>query len=238
MAFEAADVGDLRPLVKLFACRQKESILHALSLEQQVQQSQPAEQVLSSALQVLKNKYATAQRHVGRIYEYADELVTSAEARMGEIAEALDAQIGELTPPDQERYYAYLYLARNDDEKNYYFHNQIVEVAQKLNYFANLERYRAWIRISIKTEAHFEFIVSIHGYGPNDVGIMVASALTNRRIKTEDGSTVPTDVQPASVELFQFNYAESLDSTKERFSDWLESALAIALGEWKRLISA
>ncbi|WP_089724500.1 hypothetical protein [Candidatus Thiosymbion oneisti] len=80
--------------------------------------------------------------------------------------------------------------------------------------------------------------MSIHGYGHNDTGIMAASALTDRRVEKEEGGTEPVQVQPASVDLFQFNYAESLDSIKERFRDWLESALAIALGEWKRLISA
>jgi len=67
---------------------------------------------------------------------------------------------------------------------------------------------------------------------------MAASALTDRRVEKEEGGTEPIGVQPASVELFQFNYAESPESTTDRFKDWLESALAIALGEWKRLISA
>lgn len=237
-ALEAADRGDLRPLVSMFARRQKESILRALGLEQQVQQSKHAEQIISSALQVLKDKDTTAQKRFSRVYDYADELATVAEARMKEIADSLDDQLGDLTPPQQDRYHAHLSSARNDSPRKHYFHNQIVEIARKFDYFANLERYRARIRISIRTEENFEFVVSIHGYGYGDTGIMAASALTDRRVEKEEGGTEPVSVQPASIDLFQFNYAESLDSTTERFRDWLESALAIALGEWKRLIAA
>ncbi|MCB2263696.1 MAG: Fic family protein [Candidatus Thiosymbion ectosymbiont of Robbea hypermnestra] len=237
-ALEDADQGDLKPLIAIFARRQKESILRALGLEQQVQQDRYADQIIGSALKVLKDQQARARKRIGRVYDYADELVTIAETRTGELAESLGVQLRELTPPDQSSYGAYWNSARNDSPKKHYFYNQILEVAQKFHYFANLERYRAWIRLSIKTQEHFEFIVSIHGYGHQDTGIMAASAFTDRRVEKEEGGTEPVQVQPASVDLFQFNYAESPDDTKKRFRDWLEHTLAIALGEWKRLISA
>ncbi|MGR9108662.1 MAG: hypothetical protein ACU843_17225, partial [Gammaproteobacteria bacterium] len=185
---------------------------------------------------VLKVKYATAQKRASRVFDYADELVSIAESRMNEISDTLNAQLVDLTPLQKERYHAYTTSAHNESTQRHYFHNQIIDIAQKFRYFANLERYRAWVRISIKTEANFEFVVSIHGYGYGDTGVMAASALTDRRVEKEEGGTEAVGVQPASVDLFQFNYAESLDSTTGRFRDWLESALAIALGEWKRLI--
>ncbi|MEZ5477698.1 MAG: hypothetical protein R3E95_09520 [Thiolinea sp.] len=66
---------------------------------------------------------------------------------------------------------------------------------------------------------------------------MAASALTTRRIEKEGGGDEPVNIQPATTDVFQFNYAETLDSTKQRFEEWLESSLAIALAEWKRQIS-
>jgi len=57
-ALEQADSGDLAPLITFFARRQKEAILKALGLEQQVQQSKYADQIISSALELLKTKYS------------------------------------------------------------------------------------------------------------------------------------------------------------------------------------
>ena len=226
--------------MNLFVRRQKEWILRALSLEQKVQQGKHAEKIISSALQVLKEKNTKAKKHFGCVYEYADKLQAIAEKRMKEIEDVLNKQLSGVTPPQRKKnpYQAHLSLADGNSPQKHYFYNQIVEVARKFDYFANLDRYRAWIRISIRTEENFEFVVSFHGYGYGDTGIMAVSAFTDRRVEKEEGGAEPIGVQPASIDLFQFNYAEPFDSTAERFRDWLEGALAIALGEWKRLIAA
>lgn len=80
--------------------------------------------------------------------------------------------------------------------------------------------------------------MSIHGYGYGDHGIMAAATFTDRRVEKEEGGTEPIDVQPASTDLSQFNYTEPRESITNRFKGWLESTLAIAMSEWKRLISA
>jgi len=237
-ALESADAGDLKTLVSMFARRQKEAILRALGLEQQVQQSRHAEQIIASALQALKGKYHAARSKIDVVYDHADKLFDEAERRMNEIAKSLDEQLRALTPPQQERYKASFNSAHKDPSKRQYFYSQLGDVAKKHGYFANLDRYHSWLRISIATDERFEIVISIHGYGHRDAGIMAVSAFTDRRIDKEEGGTEFVDVQPACVDLFQFNYAEPPDSIVERFNDWLESALAIALGEWQRLISA
>src|SRR3989339_1130616 len=52
-ALEQADNGDLDPLVHLFAVRQRDSVLKALGLEQQVAQARFGEQIISAAIKVL-----------------------------------------------------------------------------------------------------------------------------------------------------------------------------------------
>lgn len=111
-------------------------------------------------------------------------------------------------------------------------------VAREFKYFANLERYRSWVRLSIDTEETFELVISFHGYGYENGGIMVASAFTSQRVPREEGGREPVNTQAAAQELFRFNYAEPLESTEMRFNDWQESVIAIALAKWKRLLSA
>ncbi len=237
-ALELADDGDLRPLVNLFSRRQKEAILRALGLEQQVQQSNHAEQIMLSTLQVLKDKHDGEHKRFAQVYGYADDLFLIAKERLDLFTQKLDNALMEVTPPNQERYRAYLHSADNESDRKHYFYHQIVDTAQKFDYFANLERYRAWLRISIRTNEIFEFVVSLHGYGYGETGIMAASAFTDRRVDKEGGGTETIGTQPASIDLFQFNYAESRESTEERFREWLESALAIAMAEWNRMMTA
>jgi Fic family protein len=237
-ALETADAGDLTSLVKLFARRQKEEVLHALGLEQQVRQQGYAEQIFASGLQVLKGKFQGALQKVDVVYEHADALFDLAEKRMGDLANIMSAALQPTTPPNTDMYHAGFDTANADPVKKRYFYRQIVQVARQHGYFANLDRYHAWLRISISTAERFEIVVSIHGYGHGETGILAVSAFTDRRVEKEEGGTEFVDVSAACVDLFQFNYAEPRDSTTGRFKDWLEDTLAIAIGEWNRLVSA
>jgi len=237
-ALEAADAGDLLDLVQLFAKRQRDSILAAIGLEQQVQQGRYAEEIISAAIQVLKDRVVAQTERVKQVYIIADQLRTIAFERLSDIAAKLDIQLKEVTPSNRTLYHARATYADNNSQLKHYFHNQIVEIAKGFKYFANLERYRTWARLSIDTEETFELVVSFHGYGYGNDGIMVASAFTSQRVPREEGGREPVNTQAVAQELFQFNYAESAESTERRFKDWLESVIAIALAEWKRLLSA
>lgn len=57
-ALETADAGNLGPTITLFARRQRDAILKALGLEQQVQQSKYSDQIVESALQLLRSRYS------------------------------------------------------------------------------------------------------------------------------------------------------------------------------------
>lgn len=234
-ALEMADAGNLSPLVSFFAKRQRDSILKALGLEQQVQQSKYADQIISSALELLKSKFAKETQKVSVVYGHADKLFAIIDSKLKGLATSLDSQLRSLTPPQlKQRYQARSNAANNASPQRHYFQKQIVETANHFDYFANFDRYRSWVRLTLATEQEFDYVISIHGYGPGDSGILAASAFTYLKVPHEDGGTEAVNVHSAATDLFQFNYAESYDSTLNRFSEWLESSLAIALAEWKR----
>jgi Fic family protein len=60
-ALETADDGDLGPLATFFARCQRDAILKALGLEQQVQQNRYADQIITSALELLRNRFSHEQ---------------------------------------------------------------------------------------------------------------------------------------------------------------------------------
>ncbi len=233
-SLEKADAGDLLPLVSLFAKRQRESILKALGLKQQVQQSKYADQIISSALQILKSKYSKEREEIGKVYQYAEKLFAFAEARINKISDTLDTELWSITPPGKEKYHARSNSASNTSEQRHYFQKQIIAVANQFDYYANFENHRSWIRLLITTGEIFDYVISIHGYGTSGTGLLAASAFTYIKAPKEEGGTEPVNLHPASTDLFQFNYVESYESTEKRFSEWLESSLAIALAEWKK----
>ena len=235
-ALEAADAGDLGPTISLFARRQRDAILKALGLEQQVQQSKYSDQIVESALQLLRSRYSNEQQKASAVYQYADTLFKKVNLSFDNLATSLDPQLRSLTPPGKRPYQARANSANGSSNQCHYFQRQIIDIARQYDYFANLERYRSWIRITFATEQDFDYVMSIHGYGPGDSGVLAISPFTYIKAPKEEGGTEPVGLQPAATELFQFNYVESLETIKKRFEEWLEASMAIALAEWKRTL--
>ena len=235
-ALEAADAGDLGPTITLFARRQRDAILKALGLEQQVQQSKYSDQIVESALQLLRSRYSQEQQKASVVYEFADALLDKVNLDFSNLVTSLDPQLRALTPPGKRAYQVRSNSSNKSSNNSHYFQRQIIDIARQHEYFANLERYRSWIRITFATEQDFDYVISIHGYGPGDSGILAVSAFTYIKAPREEGGTEPVALRPAATELFQFNYAESLDTIQRRFGEWLEASIAIALAEWKRTL--
>ncbi|MFN7835398.1 MAG: Fic family protein [Burkholderiaceae bacterium] len=234
-ALETADHGDLSLLVSFFARRQRDAILKALGLEQQVQQSKYADQIISSAIEILKSKFAKEERQVSVVFDHADKLFSVVETRFKELATALDGQLRTLTPLlVKQKYQSRTNSASNTSPQRHYFQKQIVETANHFDYVANFDKHRSWVRVTLMTEQEFDYVVTFHGYGAGDSGILAASAFTYLKVPREDSGTETVNLHPAAADLFQFNYAETYESTQKRFAEWLESSLAIALAEWKR----
>ncbi len=232
-ALEKADKGDITSLVNLFAKRQKDSILRAIGLEQQVQQEGHAEQIISAAVQILRDRVAADTQRQKAVFAVADRLLEMAVDRLTAIQLYLQTKLGSV----QDNYSSWVNHAKANDQKNYYYWGQIVETAKEFDYFANLEGHKSWCSLKIDTKGSFEIVVSFHGYGRQFNGILVASAFTAQRISSEDGRTEPVNTGPATTDLFQFNYAEPVESTEKRFKEWLESVIAIALEQWRRTIN-
>jgi Fic family protein len=235
LALEAADAEDLSKLVALFVRRQRDAILKALGLEQQVQQSKYADQIISSALQLLKSRFHREKQKVSIVYEHAENLFKFVDAKFKEVVGGLDGQLRQLTPPNAKaKYQARTNAANNDAPNRHYFQKQIVDIANHFDYFANLDPHRSWVRMTLTTEREFDLVISIHGYGSAESGVLAASAFSFLKVPTEDGRNETVNLHPAAADLFQFNYAEPFDSIQKRFAEWYESSLAIGLAEWQR----
>lgn len=235
-ALEKADNGDLSPLVKLFAKRQRDSILSALGIQQQVEQSKHSRQIISSAIEILNRKSQAEKAQINAIYDVSANLQKRAEEKINEIQQELDPQLRKVESPTHETYNASVKFARDGDQESYYFRRQIVEMAKINGYFANSDHYKSWSRLIIYTENVFEIVFSIHGHGHGNNGVMVVSGFTFEKIPSEEG-TESTNTMPCNRDIFQFNYLESEKDIISRFDEWLDDSITFALAEWKKSIA-
>lgn len=236
-ALEKADAGDIEPLIKLFAKRQRDSILAALGIQQQVIQAKHSKQIISSALALLVAKSTAKQKQLSSVVGVANELQNLAENKLAKLQADLDPELRRIETHGGQTFNASLKKAENGEKESYYYQRQIYEIAKSHDYYANLDRYKSWARLIIYTDKIFEIVFSIHGHGHGDNGIMVVTGFTFEKIPSEDSGTESTNTKPCSQEMFQFNYLESKDDTIKRFNEWIDDAITIALAEWQQTIT-
>ena len=142
-ALEDSDNNNLTKLVKLFSARQRVSILAALGLEQQVQQAKYADDIISSAITVLKQKAIAKADQLNEVFQYSERLRDISNERINSISKSLNESLRGVTPPNQPPYHARSNSADNESNERHYFHGQIVDIARKFDYYANLNRHRS-----------------------------------------------------------------------------------------------
>ncbi len=232
-ALEKADNNDISDLVKLFAKRQKDCILSALNIQRQVEKSRFAEQIFANGLRLLKNKYSKQKEGVvAKVHTFADTL----QETLMENLEKFEQDFNKDLTENNFKHGSKLSEAKKDDSNNYYFRNEIIEIAKKHDYYADTKHYKSWVRLIMATDNIFEIVFSIHGFGHSDNGVMAVSGFTFEKNTSEDGIAGVINTKSAQQDVFVFNYLEKEKQVKERFKDWFEESFVIALAEWQQTI--
>jgi hypothetical protein len=228
-ALETGDSGDLSALVLLFSRVEKRAFINALSLSERVLlEHDPLGQIISAATDRLAARKREKAREIQtRAFELARQLETLAEDRMRSVS--LDLH-GKLQQIDQQYFVS---AERNDEENDFWFKKQIVELAKELAYYADTRTYRSWVRLKIGEDRRTEIVVSFHGLGSTFVGVMAVSAFLEHRDRSEDGETAMDGPYKLSREVFQFSYLDNERVVIERFQKWLEEVLLAGLDLWR-----
>ncbi len=231
-ALEKADDGDIGVLIQLFAKRQKDCILSALNTQQQVEKSQYAETIFNNGLKLLQAKYSKQKEEITKVHNIANALQEVLEKKLQSHAQNFNAGLVK----SNNQYEAVLTQAKYDDNHNYYFRNEIIKIANKHDYYADIKHYRSWVRLIINTENIFEIIFSIHGFGHSDNGVMAVSGFTFEKNRSEGEIPGVVNTKSAQQEIFSFNYLEEKEQVIKRFGEWFEESFIIALAEWQQTI--
>lgn len=228
-ALQAADCGDLKPLVGFFAEIQQREFVRALGLSREVEKDFRAEDLIRATRRELEHRRDGLAGEWNAVKDQAEYLRQGAEARMNELKAAIETNMGAVL----EHVQVFVDGESDHGERSHYFRQQIVAGAQALDYFANLESYRAWVRLVIHNANQSQILLSFHGIGREFRGVLACSAVFFQRVQTDREERETSPAQVLARSLFQINYREDLASTEERFRVWLEECLVTGLSNWR-----
>ena len=228
-----ADADDLRPLVRLIGAIEKQWFLKALSITKEVQRdTERLDQMLEAINDDFRNRDRTDKQDFSKTVKIVDKIFEKAKKKFDATYKGLRS--GSAFEVSGRRVFTDCGLD-DDNERRTWNRYQIVDTAKRLDYFANIRDYHSWVRLVLITESgRSEILLSFHAVGPEYRGIVGASMCFYRRSQSEDGDRQITELQNISEELFQLNYKEQSAQVVRRFEPWLESALLMGLGQWRR----
>lgn len=235
-ALRAADKGELRVLVELFAKIEKQAFVGALGAAGQALGAVRRMDTLIAAMRDTFEKRRTELlSEWNRAKKISGSLLDRAEKKLDQLAEELRSALSPLAPPHRQFEF---FVNRNQpgDEKTHWFRYQVVETAKKHDYFANIGTYHGWARLVLKTTGRSEILLSLHGLGHEYRGVVVGSLSIFEKDPVGDFVFPASRVLPLTDEPFQVNYKESEQTVAERFSDWLDQGLLTGLAEALQLL--
>ena len=229
-ALEAADDGDLRPLVACFSKLQRQRFINALGIARDIEtrvhvdaRIQAMKQRFAQRRLDLEQEWKAALSNAVRLHQIAWERLEEVRSML---EEALSGDGGFAFFVDQEP---------NEGDRSYWFQAQIVSTAKYLDYYANTKHHRSWLRLVMRDGSHAQMLVSFHCIGFQFQGVLACSATWFRRVPTDDGGYETEGASALSDETFQINYKEPLGDLELRFKDWLEAALERGLAQWETI---
>ena len=236
-ACERADLGDLKPLVRLFAEIEKKTILEALSVAPDTKPSVAIVEDIADAiaLKLTRRKEEVAQK-LRRVNVVAENLQKSLEAHLLSLANNVrnklnatgDIGIGvQVIPggPDQ--------LSRGKPTEHWYDF-QVITTAQETNQHVNFDEHHYFVRARLSAEGlpWLTFVVSFHHVGQELSGVMEVTAFAEISSPLTDEEVSKSKQIKCMDRPFTITYKDEADSLKTGLLDWASEAFAIAVKQW------
>jgi len=210
-ALEVADEGDLRSLISFLAYIQKRTLLETMQTVAETQDIRSVDDAIAAAKQVLTILGKQLDPGVWlRARETADRLMNLACARLQEVTASLRKEITKTAAP----------MSFETSRMRYNIN------VTGLPYNPNRADYSEDCALEIQHKEASNFIeVQAHAIGSKFRGLIGFVVCFEEALK---------EVEIASKEPFQVNYAEPYENAERRFRPWLEESLVNALTLWRK----
>lgn len=226
-ALEAADTGNLRPLVDLFARCMERVTMRAIAEAEQVVE-EPAS--FAAVLEAGRRKLA-ARAEQGALQRelWATRLTEYAECTRAVLEEAAQATVRSI-----EGIRAAVRQASSSDA--HFYRRQIVALARHRQYWVDLREERSWVRMRLRDGGITDLVVSLHLIGNPSPGICVADVFLEHRDLHEDESKGSADLLFLDVEPLLIAIDEDIAPQRDRLRTWLEQVKIQGVAQWLRYL--
>lgn len=232
-ALEEADHGDLAPLAGIFSRLTKRAFIRALSISEDVLTSRASlEQLMNSAAARLRDKFQAQEPEKYHVFEISATLEGFTLKTVAEFGDSLQRTLKSI----DSRFFTE--TEKNSPENLMYYALPVLNISEKIDYFADIFRYQSWVRLMIQEQRLTGIVFSFHPIGREFLGVMGISAFLELRYRdvneSGDGLGRIQDPIPVCSEVFEFSYKECEQSVLARYEAWLDNVLLTAVAEWRR----
>ncbi len=231
-ALEVADSGDLRPLVSFFSALQKREFLNAISLAREVEREARVDLRIRGIGRKLAHRRKELAREWNDAVASARKLHDLADERMLEIRGELETALS-----DSPEFEFFVHSEDDQGDRSHWFRRQVISTAKELDYFANTDQHRAWVRLGINDAAKkgtpANVLISFHSIGHEFRGVLACSATWFERLQGDDDRLESTGERPLCADVFRINYKEKVSDIEPRFRKWLDEAIERGLARWQ-----
>jgi hypothetical protein len=238
-SLEQADLGNLKPLTRLFADIEKKTILEAISLPSDTK-SEPSTAVLEDVADAIGSKLRKRKEEIRqslrRVNFVAENLQTTLQDYMRSLAQnvvsrlndtaGLRAGIQVISGGPSHTY--------NDQPTEHWYHFQVVKTAQETYHRVNFNESHYFVRTRISGDEFpwLTFVISFHHIGEELSGVMEITAFAEILYpRTEENPSV-TDEVKCMDKPFTITYGDDDTAVRNGFLDWANECFTIAVKAW------
>jgi Fic family protein len=243
-ALDNANVGDLAPLVRLFAGAEITALRSELTLPARMPTASTS--VVGVAQAYVERLRALRETDIARLGTQSIRLASTMSERITEhvqaLAEELERTFREIDP--QARYR--VFQAAPPDPRAKYWFAQLVRAARQVDFYTNLTEGTWWTRLHLSVLGQtMRYVVAVQKVGHGETGVLAVTAFAERLLPRSDPDEGDDEPRLLPEQLLTLSSSDSVtlihtDSVDERWqetADFVDRTLAAAVDVFGRKLA-